>query len=420
MVPDLGEGLEELTIIEWFVQTGEQIELNQPLCSVETEKAVVEIPSPHEGILLTVGGGVGETLVVGSLLARFGTVGAPHSSTPAADDSNHVPRATLVGYGLDESIDRSRRRRVQPRSDVQPASAVALRPLAKPPVRQLAKTLDVDLGALAGSGPDGIITRDDVSRAATRSASGSPLVGGPEVDDRSREYTVIPVKGVRARIADRMSESRRHIPDATCTIVVDCTRLIEVRSLLNDAARGRGLEPQVTPFSLICRLAVSALAVSPTLNSTFVEASDEIRVYRDVHLGIGTATDRGLLVAVVRQANGRSTMDLSTEITRLTAEARAATLRPVDMSGSTFTVSNFGALGLDEGIPIINHPEAAILGVGSIKPRPHVVGDQVIARATGSFTLAFDHRVCDGSEAAAFLSELRALIEAPELALLGR
>ncbi|MCU1358730.1 MAG: branched-chain alpha-keto acid dehydrogenase subunit, partial [Ilumatobacteraceae bacterium] len=230
--------------------------------------------------------------------------------------------------------------------------------------------------------------------------------------------TVIPVTGIRARIAERMSVSRRTIPDATCSVVADYTRLIELRVLLNEAATRRGLPATITPFSLVCRLAVQALRAAPTLNSTFVDDVPEIRVHANVHLGVGTATDRGLVVAVVRDAQTRTTVDLAGELARLAQSARAGSLAPSDMVGSTFTVSNFGALGLDDGIPVINHPEAAILGVGSVKPRPHVVDGQVVARPTGSLTLAFDHRVCDGAEAARFLVELRSLIESPQLALL--
>jgi pyruvate dehydrogenase E2 component (dihydrolipoamide acetyltransferase) len=266
-----------------------------------------------------------------------------------------------------------------------------------------------------------VITRDDVRRAAQHgnhaSATVPAVAAAATVGDTAVE--VIPVTGIRARIAERMTVSRQRIPDATCSVVVDCTRLLEVRAQLNDAAERRGGARVVTPFAMICRFAVEALRFAPMLNSTYVDDVPEIRVHRDVHLGVGTATDRGLLVAVVKHADRRSTLDLSTELGRLATAARSGSLAPADMVGSTFTVSNFGALGLDEGIPVINHPEAAILGVGSVALRPHVVNGAVVARSTGSFTLAFDHRVCDGAEAGRFLSELRRLIEAPELGLLG-
>jgi len=394
LAPDLGEGLEDLTIVEWMVAPGDAVALNQPLCLVETAKAEVEVPSPRAGTVAGLGGAEGETIAVGALLVRF------EEGAEAAG-----PEPTLVGYGHDAAIDRSRRRRI--RRPV-PSAGPPARPRARPPVRKLARDLGVDLSAVAGTGSDGVITRDDVRTAANGPAQ---VAGG---------FRVVPVTGVRARIAERMTTSRRHIPDATCSVVVDCTRLLEVRAALNEAATARGLDPVVTPFSLICRLAVHALRAAPALNATFVEEVPEIRVHDALGLGIGTATDRGLVVTVVAGAERLSTLELAQEMARLSAGARSGTLGPVDMRGSTFTVSNFGALGLDEGIPVINHPEAAILGVGSVRPRPHVVDGQVTARPTASFTLAFDHRVCDGAEAGRFLGELRTLVEAPELLVLDR
>jgi pyruvate dehydrogenase E2 component (dihydrolipoamide acetyltransferase) len=223
---------------------------------------------------------------------------------------------------------------------------------------------------------------------------------------------------VRARIAEHMTTSRTRIPDATCGVTADCTRLLEVRSALNEHAERGGRAPVITPFSLLARFVVLALEANPMLNATFDERGPEIRLHEAVHLGIGTATDRGLVVTVARDAGGRSVHDLSAELARLSERARAGTAAPAELSGSTFTISNFGALGLDDGIPIINHPEAAILGVGAIRPRPHVVDGAVVARPTAALTLAFDHRVCDGAEAGRFLGQLRRTIEAPELALL--
>jgi pyruvate dehydrogenase E2 component (dihydrolipoamide acetyltransferase) len=275
-------------------------------------------------------------------------------------------------------------------------------------VRQLARSLGVHLTTIgSGSGPDGVITRDDVLVAAEAATAASASDGGE----------VIPLTGMRARIAERMTVSRQRIPDATCSVTVDCTRLVEVRAVLNDAARRRGLEPHITPFALICRMAVQALRVAPTLNATFDEVARAIRIHESIHLGIGTATGRGLIVAVVREAHRRSTVDLATEMNRLAVAGRGGTLAPTAMVGSTFTVSNFGALGLDEGIPVINHPEAAILGIGAVKQRPYVVNGEIAVRTTGVFTLVFDHRVCDGAEAARFLGRLRGLVEQPELAL---
>jgi 2-oxoisovalerate dehydrogenase E2 component (dihydrolipoyl transacylase) len=416
LLADLGEGLEEATIVEWLVEVGDSVALNQPLCVVETAKAEVEIPSPHAGEVVALGGDAGDTLRVGTLLARF----APSSDAAPARQS------TLVGYGHDASLDRSRRSRRAATAGATTGRAGhgstasthrASRPLAKPPVRLLARRLGVDLTDLApGSGPGGVVTRADVEAAAEPKA---PTVPTPDTGEVPAGDSVIPVQGIRARVAERMATSRARIPDATASVVADCTRLLEVRAGLNAHAERQGLEPVVTPFSLLCRLVVQTLGNNPLLNSSFDEAGPEIKVHGAVHLGIGTATDRGLVVTVVHDAHQRAVHDLSVEMARLAEGARAGTLSPGELSGSTFTVSNFGALGLDDGIPIVNHPEAAILGVGSIRPRPHVVDGDVVARPTASLTLAFDHRVCDGAEAASFMTGLRDLVEAPELALLG-
>ena len=375
MVPDLGEGLEDATITGWQVAVGDDVELNQVLCTVETNKAEVELPSPYAGRVVELGGVEGQTLPVGTVLVRIATDTA-------------VPRQpVLVGYGTDAGMDATRR---------PPPTG---RPRAKPPVRKLASELDVDMAAVApGSGPDGIVTRDDVLAAAD----------APRQEDTT-------VSGVRLEMARRMALSRREIPDAHASVQVDCTRLLQLRDRLSAAAT----EP-ITPFVLTLRLLTVALGHHPILNSTWVDTVDGPRIHAHpaVHLGVGVAAPRGLLVPVVTDAQNRTTRELAAVVTRLIAEARAGTLKPVELQGSTFTVSNFGALGLDEGVPVLNHPEAGILGMGSLKPRPVVVDGVVVARPTMTLTCAFDHRVADGAQVAAFLCELRDLIESPELALL--
>ena len=380
-VPDLGEGLEEVTVTCWNVTVGDDVELNQTLCSVETAKAQVEIPSPYTGRIVEMGGAEGDVLTVGAVLVRIDT--APRDGAAAAARNGEATVPTLVGYGADAGIDASRRRN---------------RPLAAPPVRKLAKDLAVDLASLQRGG-DGVITRADVLAAAHAS--------GAEADVR-------PVRGVQARMAEKMTLSHREIPAAKVSVEVDCTALLGLRE------RFRSAHQEITPFVLTLRMLVIALTHNMILNSTWVDSSEgpQVHGHPGVHLGFGVATERGLLVPVITDAQNKTTRELAGRTAELITGAREGTLTPTELRGSTFSVSNFGALGVDDGVPVINHPEAAILGMGAIKPRPVAVGDEVVVRPTMTLTCVFDHRVADGAQVAQFICELRGLIESPEAALL--
>ncbi|OBI86035.1 dihydrolipoamide acetyltransferase family protein [Mycobacterium sp. 1245805.9] len=373
-VPDLGEGLEEVTVSCWYVAAGDEVELNQVLCSVETAKAEVEIPSPYAGRIVETNGAEGDVLKVGAVLVRIDTA-------PSADANGEAAVPTLVGYGADAAIDTSRR---------------AGRPLAAPPVRKLAKELSVDLASIRHDAGE-IITRADVLAAAQ----------GTGTDIR-------PVRGVQARMAEKMALSHQEIPAAKVSVDVDCSALLRLRD------RCRAAHPEITPFVLTLRLLVIALGRNMILNSTWVDSPEgpQVQVHRGVHLGFGVATERGLLVPVITDAQNKTTRELASRTAELIAGAREGSLMPAELLGSTFTVSNFGALGVDDGVPVINHPEAAILGMGAIRPRPVVIGDELAVRSTMSLTCVFDHRVADGAQVARFLCELRDLIESPETALL--
>jgi len=378
LVPDLGEGLADATVVSWNVVVGDDVELNQPLCCLETAKAQVEIPSPYAGRVVEVSGAEGQTLAVGSLLVRIDT-------SPDTANGTHARAPVLVGYGVDDGVDVSRRsveRSGPPRARAAPA------------VRKLAADLGVDLAVLR-PGPGGIVTREDVLAAA-------------------RGDEVVPVRGVRARMAERITLARRVIPDAHASVQADGGELLALR----DRFCAAGLE--VTPFVLTLRLLTLALTHHPVLNSTWVETADgpQIQTHRAVNLGFATATDRGLLVPVIANALSVSTRQLAQRVSELISAARDGTLTPAELQGSTFTVSNFGALGLDDGVPVINYPEAAILGMGSLRDRAVVIDGAVIARPTMTLTCVFDHRVADGAQVAGFLGELKRLVEAPEIALL--
>ncbi|OBJ72308.1 dihydrolipoamide acetyltransferase family protein [Mycobacterium sp. 1274756.6] len=387
LVPDLGEGLTDVTITSWYVAVGDVVELNQPLCTVETAKAEVEIPSPYAGRITEVCGAPGEVLEVGTLLAR---IEVPDGDTVgrAVASPNEPRRPVLVGYGTDDSFDTSRR-----------APAGSYRPKAKPKVRKLAADLGVDLAALT-PGPAGVVTREAVLAAAGRR--------------READYEVVPVAGVHAVMAQRMALAHSQIPDAAASLQVDGTRLLALCRRLTEAGA-----TAISPFALTLRLTVLALGRHPAVNATWAETADGAQVHRHraVHLGIAVAAPRGLLVPVLADAQDKTTGELADAVDRLIRDARAGTLAPAQLSGSTFTVSNFGALGMDSGIPVINPPEAAILGMGALKPRPAVVDDAVAVRPQMTLTCVFDHRVLDGAQAAGFLTELAGLIETPDAAL---
>jgi pyruvate dehydrogenase E2 component (dihydrolipoamide acetyltransferase) len=406
-------------MVEWNVRPGDHVSLNDPICALETAKAEVELPSPFAGTVLAIRGQPGDTLRVGELLIRFeldeaGTNSAGGLARTTTDD-DHAPAPTLVGYGIEEKPATKYHSRAWPRRDAAPETdPVELRPIATPPVRKLAKDLGVDLGQVTPTGLRGEITREDV-RSASRIGPSSAASVLEAVEQRTTE---IPVRGVRARIASRMSVSRSTIPEATGGVWVDCANLLELRDGLTTATSGAGASSQstkITPFTIIAWLAVRALGVAPLFNASFRQERDVIEVHGSVHLGIATTTEQGLMVPVLRDADAMGLGEFGLTMQELTHRARLRTLSPEELTGSTFTVNNYGALGLDDANPIINYPESAILGVGSMRTQPAVVDGAIVARPLLKLIAAFDHRVCDGAEAGRYLSRLKELVENPEL-----
>ncbi|MDP8928588.1 MAG: 2-oxo acid dehydrogenase subunit E2 [Actinomycetota bacterium] len=401
LLPDLGEGLEEAEIVAWNVSVADHVELNQDICEVETAKAVVAVPCPFSGTVLERFGDVGDTLEVGAPLIRVDTAAPGEASSATAREHVTIESAeapdVLVGYG--EGVVPSRR---PPRS-----RGEVVKPLAKPPVRKLAKNLGVDLVSLApGSGPGGIITGADVREAAGVAPSAGELASS------------LPLAGVRKRVAEKTARSRAEIPEATCGLWVDCTALWDVRERLTAAAAAEGEQVALTPFALLLRATVLALRRFPILNARLDTEAGEIRLLEEIHLGIATDAPQGLVVPVIRNAERRSTLDLASELQRLVDAARRGSIGQEELAGSTFTVTNYGALGLDDGNPVINHPEAAILGVGAMKQRPWVVEGELAVRRVAKLVCVFDHRIMDGAEAGGFLGYLGGLVEDPARMLL--
>ncbi|MEV0913021.1 dihydrolipoamide acetyltransferase family protein [Streptomyces sp. NPDC049967] len=444
-LPDLGEGLTEAEIVRWLVEVGDVVAIDQPVVEVETAKAMVEVPCPYGGVVTARFGEEGKELPVGAplLTVAVGSVEPePSGSTGAAEAEPSGSGNVLVGYGT--GAPPVRRRRVRPEGLSAPAVApvASLAPVApavavvpavpvvpaasdgvrgpvavvSPLVRKLARQHDLDLRQLAGSGPDGLILRADVE-SAIRSGAETPQEAA--ATDQASAHPVgerVPLRGVRGAVADKLARSRREIPDATCWVDADATELMAARAAMNGAG-GPGAGPKVSVLALLARICTAALARYPELNSTVDQEAREIVRLPGVHLGFAAQTERGLVVPVVRDAHARSTESIGAEITRLTEAARTGTLKPAELTGGTFTLNNYGVFGVDGSTPIINHPEAAMLGVGRIVPKPWVHEGELAVRRVVQLSLTFDHRVCDGGTAGGFLRYVADCVEQPAVLL---
>ncbi|MFB8383731.1 dihydrolipoamide acetyltransferase family protein [Streptomyces rubiginosohelvolus] len=461
-LPDLGEGLTEAEIVRWLVEVGDVVAIDQPVVEVETAKAMVEVPCPYGGVVTARFGEEGTELPVGAPLLTV-AVGAPEGSSGSGEDSGSDPESAggsgnvLVGYGTGAPA--ARRRRIRPdrldrsvteapvsgapvvKAPVLEAPVVKVLvadasvsegpvPVVSPLVRRLARQHDIDLRRLAGSGPDGLILRADVDRAirtaeetatATARAAQAPVqaqapAAAPNGVAAAVDAERIPLRGVRGAVADKLSRSRTEIPDATCWVDADATELMAVRAAMN-AATGPSAGPKVSVLALLARICTAALARFPELNSTVDTEAREIVRLSGVHLGFAAQTERGLVVPVVRDAHTRNAESIGAEIARLTELARTGKLSPAQLTGGTFTLNNYGVFGVDGSTPIINHPEAAMLGVGRIMPKPWVHQGELAVRQVVQLSLTFDHRVCDGGTAGGFLRYVADCVEQPAVLL---
>ncbi|MFJ3253715.1 dihydrolipoamide acetyltransferase family protein [Streptomyces sp. NPDC086771] len=474
-LPDLGEGLTEAEIVRWLVEVGDVVAIDQPVVEVETAKAMVEVPCPYGGVVTARFGEEGSELPVGAPLLTVAVgsgggadEGAGSGSGGAGSGAGEVESSgnVLVGYGTGAPV--ARRRRVRPTAltaaaparvpvaavqaaapapAAAPVSAAApaasapvsvpgaapdavLGPVAvvSPLVRKLARQHGVDLRQLVGSGPDGLILRADVESAIRALEEGAGVasltaVPRPEAVTESASGAVarqsahrIPLRGVRGAVADKLARSRREIPDATCWVDADATELMAARAAMNSTG-GPAAGPKVSVLALLARICTAALARFPELNSTVDLEAREIVRLPEVHLGFAAQTERGLIVPVVRDAQARNAESIGAEIARLTEAARAGRLTPAELTGGTFTLNNYGVFGVDGSTPIINHPEAAMLGVGRIVPKPWVHQGELAVRQVVQLSLTFDHRVCDGGTAGGFLRYIADCVEQPAVLL---
>jgi 2-oxoisovalerate dehydrogenase E2 component (dihydrolipoyl transacylase) len=467
LLPDLGEGLSEAEVISWRVSPGDRVTVDQVIAEVETAKAVVEVPVPYAGVVAALHATPGSVVSVGQPLitvtedaaAGFREPGVVvPEQVPAADDGGEVDGveeasgSVLIGYGTTVAQARTRRGRrrgaagarssapsVVPTPSAAPAPAAPVglaapeRPgrvaVISPIVRKEARDAGLDLTALTGTGPDGVLSRRDVREAiaeltkpkqpafvdadasAAMTGTGVNGTGGTGTGATGTGERRIPLRGARRAVADKLSRSRREIPEATVWVDVDASDLVETRRALNAADSSR----PVSLLALLARFTILGLRRYPELNARIED--DEIVVPDAVNLGFAAQTDHGLVVPVVHDAHRLTTRDLSARLAERTAAARDRRLSPADLAGGTFTVNNYGVFGVDGSAAIINHPEVAILGMGRVIDRPWVMDGQLTVRKVTELTLSFDHRACDGGTAGGFLRYVADCIESPAVAL---
>ncbi|MFD7294291.1 dihydrolipoamide acetyltransferase family protein [Streptomyces sp. NPDC059897] len=430
-MPDVGEGLTEAEILKWYVQPGDSVEDGQVVCEVETAKAAVELPIPYDGVVKALLFPEGTTVDVGQVIISVDVAGdAPEPAAPAAEPEAETEgeaeapqgrQPVLVGYGVAESSTK-RRARKGAESESVPATngtATLTRPLAKPPVRKLAKDLGVDLAAVIPSGSDGIITREDVHAAvapapevpAQAPAPTAAPATAPASYDSVRE-TRIPIKGVRKATAQAMVNSKFTAPHVTEFVTIDVTRTMKLVEELKGDKDMAGL--RVNPLLLISKALLVAIKRNPEVNSAWDEANQEIVQKHYVNLGIAAATPRGLIVPNIKDAQAKTLPELASALGELVSTAREGKTSPAAMQGGTVTITNVGVFGVDTGTPILNPGESAILAVGAIKLQPWVHKGKVKPRQVTTLALSFDHRLVDGELGSKVLADVAAILERPK------
>ncbi len=397
LMPQMGESIAEGTIVRWIKSVGEPVDRDEPLFEISTDKVDAEVPAPAGGVLVQIRAEAGETVPVNSVVAVIGAAGEAVAS-PAGPAAHAVPTAPPAAAGPSPG-------RGAPAPGPTPGGTPRGR--LSPVVRRLAAEHGVDLSAVAGTGDGGRITKADVLAhvAARGPGGGSPAGGGGHAPPGGLGARVEPMSVMRRRIAEHMIESRRTAAHVHTLFEVDFSAVAAAR-----AAYPGGLAPGYLAY--IAKAAADALAATPVVNAS-VDGANVVH-HAQINLGIAVALDRGLIVPVVKQADRLDVGAVDTAIKDLATRARSKRLAPEDVEGGTFTITNPGSFGSLLGMPIINQPQVAILGVGAIEPRPAVVDGAVVARLRGFLTLGFDHRLIDGAVADRFLAQVKAALEDPQ------
>lgn len=452
-LPDLGEGLTEAEVVQWLVAPGDPVALNQTLAEVETAKAIVELPSPYEGTVATLHAAAGETVAVGAPLIDFDVAG--EEPADSKDDAGEKAQPNLVGYGAAPSTGGRPARRARrvgaavssadtavleaAPHDARPAAStetVVERPRSTPPVRAHAKRLGIDLVLVAAEVGDRLITRNDVDAYAERvgmlttvSTSTMDAVSA-QVDavapaspaalfDTSRggeRETRIPIRGVRKHTAAAMVQSAFTAPHVTVFHTVDVTATMDLlASLREDRSLG---EHRIGLLAVVAKAVCLALGRAPGLNSRWDEAAGEIVQHNFVDLGIAAATDRGLIVPNIRDADRLGLTGLAGALKSLAETARAGKTSSAELAGGTFSISNIGVFGVDAGTPILPPGQSGILAVGAVRRQPWEHRGEIALRQMMTLSLSFDHRLVDGAEGARFLKDVADVLQEPGRAML--
>ncbi len=413
-LPDVGEGSAEAELVEWKVAPGDEIAEDQHIVDVMTEKATVEIPSPAAGKVLSIAGAPGEMLAVGSTILLLEVVG-PGNVVSHADEP--TPTVAVKAIVAEAALAPSAPpREAAPASGGKPGFAKRTpgeKPIASPAVRRRAWEAGVALPFVAGGGPGGRITQDDLDayiESGGATPQGAPT--GPQPQTATEDVKVI---GLRRTIATRMQDAKRRIPHFSYIEEVDVTALEALRSALNGEFGKARAKLTLLPF--LAKAMVRALPMWPQINARYHDDDGFVRRYAGVHLGIATQTPGGLVVPVVRHAETLSLWECAAEIYRLAVAAREGKASREELGGSTITITSLGALGGLATTPVINYPEVAIVGVNKMIERPVVRDGAIVVRKIMNLSSSFDHRVVDGWDAAEFVQRLRALLESPALLL---
>jgi len=412
-LPDLGEGMQEAEIRRWLIKPGDTIKLDQPMVEVETDKAVVEIPSPIAGRIADIRVPEGQIAKLGEVLVVFET-----AATPVKGDGSSKGRETLPATETAKSS-----------PSPQPASTKP-RVLAAPAVRKLAFELDIDLEQVTPSNPNGRISIEDVRSYAERNVgaqfiaptTAAPAIAPPTVPTEetppapTSQEDRQPLTGLRKRIAEHMERSWRTVPHATAFDELDGSALVALREALKPVAEQRSV--RLTYIPLLIKLLIPLLKELPIFNASLDDEHREIIYKRSYHIGVATATPEGLLVPVLRNADRLTLLEIASNLERLIEGAKKRTLSLSELSGSTFTLNNVGSFGGSSGTPIINYPEVAILAVGKLQEKAIVHQGAIIIRPMMPLALSFDHRIIDGAMAGAFLARFQELVENPQQLML--